>query len=38
MREAAKTQPIEEVGKELRAMMPFLKRKKEEGIPQEAGG
>ena len=36
MREAAKTQPIEEVGKELRAMMPFLKKKKEEGIPQEA--
>jgi ketol-acid reductoisomerase len=36
MREAAKDQPIEKVGAELRAMMPFLKRKKETGIPQEA--
>lgn len=36
MREAAKTQPIETVGKELRAMMTFLqKKKKEEGVPQE---
>ena len=25
---------IETIGAELRAMMPFLKRKKEEGIPQ----
>jgi len=24
------------VGKELRAMMPFLKRAKEQGVPQEA--
>jgi ketol-acid reductoisomerase len=36
MREAAKNQPIERVGAELRAMMPFLKRKKEAGVPQEA--
>src|SRR5579883_2175479 len=37
MREAAKDQPIEKVGAELRAMMPFLKRRKEAGVPQEAG-
>ena len=36
MREAARHQPVEVVGQELRAMMPFLKKKKEEGIPQEA--
>jgi ketol-acid reductoisomerase len=36
MREAAKDQPIEKVGAELRSMMPFLKRKKESGVPQEA--
>lgn len=36
LREAAKDQPIERVGKELRQMMTFLsKRKKEEGVPQE---
>ncbi|MBE0656796.1 MAG: ketol-acid reductoisomerase [Bryobacteraceae bacterium] len=36
MREAAKTQPVETVGKELRSMMTFLqKKKKEEGVPQE---
>jgi ketol-acid reductoisomerase len=36
MREAAKTQPVETVGKELRAMMTVLhKKKKEEGVPQE---
>jgi ketol-acid reductoisomerase len=35
MREEAKDQPIERVGAELRAMMPFLKRKKESGVPQE---
>jgi len=36
MREAAKNQPVETVGKELRAMMTFLrKKKKEEGVPQE---
>ena len=37
MREAAKDQPIEKVGGELRAMMPFLKKKKKEaGVPEEA--
>ena len=35
MREEARHQPVEEVGKELRAMMPFLKKKKEAGVPQE---
>jgi ketol-acid reductoisomerase len=37
MRESQHGQLIETVGAELRAMMPFLKKKKEEGIPQEAG-
>jgi ketol-acid reductoisomerase len=36
MREAAKDRPIEKVGAELRAMMPFLKKRKEVGIPEEA--
>jgi ketol-acid reductoisomerase len=37
MREEAKDQPIEKVGAELRAMMPFLKKKKKEaGVPEEA--
>ena len=35
MREAGHDQPIEEVGRELRAMMTFLKKKKEAGVPQE---
>ncbi len=35
MREAAKDQPVEKVGAELRSMMPFLKKKKESGVPQE---
>lgn len=35
MREAAKDSPIERVGAELRAMMPFLKRRKEAGVPEE---
>src|SRR5580700_8039413 len=35
MREAAHEQPIERVGRELRQMMTFLKKKKEEGVPQE---
>jgi ketol-acid reductoisomerase len=35
MREAARHQPIEEVGRSLREMMPFLKKKKEAGVPQE---
>ncbi|MDQ2712172.1 MAG: ketol-acid reductoisomerase [Acidobacteriota bacterium] len=37
MREAAKDQPIEKVGAELRAMMPFLKKRKEAGVPEEIG-
>lgn len=36
MREKAKDQPVERVGAELRAMMPFLKKRKEAGVPQEA--
>ena len=35
MREKAKDQPIERVGAELRSMMTFLKKRKEEGVPQE---
>src|SRR3984893_768956 len=35
MREAAKNQPGERVGRELREMMAFLKKKKEVGVPQE---
>ena len=33
MREAAKDQPIETVGRELREMMTFLKKRKEVGVP-----
>ena len=33
MREAAKNQPIERVGRELREMMTFLKKRKETGVP-----
>jgi len=36
MREAARNQPVEVVGRELREMMTFLKKRKEVGIPQEA--
>ena len=35
MREGAKDQPVEKVGAELRSMMPFLKKRKEAGVPQE---
>jgi ketol-acid reductoisomerase len=35
MREAARNQPIEQVGRELREMMTFLKKKKEAGVPRE---
>ncbi len=35
MREAARHQPVEEVGRGLREMMTFLKKKKEAGVPQE---
>jgi ketol-acid reductoisomerase len=36
MRKAGHDSQLETVGTELRAMMPFLKKKKEQGIPQEA--
>jgi ketol-acid reductoisomerase len=35
MREAAKDSLIERIGRELRAMMPFLKKKKEAGVPED---
>ncbi|HWR53061.1 MAG TPA: ketol-acid reductoisomerase [Bryobacteraceae bacterium] len=35
MRQAAKDSQLETVGAELRAMMPFIKRKKEAGVPQD---
>jgi len=35
MREAALNQPIEVVGRELRQMMTFLKKKKEVGVPED---
>lgn len=35
MREAQRDQPIERVGRELREMMTFLKKKKEMGVPQD---
>jgi ketol-acid reductoisomerase len=35
MREAQRGQLIEQVGAELRAMMPFLKKKKEVGVPED---
>ena len=35
MREAARDQPVERVGRELREMMTFLKKKKEVGVPQD---
>ena len=35
MREAARNQPIEVVGRQLREMMPFLKKKKEVGVPED---
>jgi ketol-acid reductoisomerase len=34
-REAARNQPIEKVGAELREMMTFLKKKKEAGVPED---
>jgi len=34
MREAARNQPLEVVGRELRQMMTFLKKKKEAGVPE----
>jgi ketol-acid reductoisomerase len=35
MREAARNQPIETVGRSLREMMTFLKKKKETGVPED---
>jgi ketol-acid reductoisomerase len=35
MREAAKHQSVEEVGRTLREMMTFLKKKKEAGVPED---
>ena len=35
MRDKQRNQPIEVVGKELREMMTFLKKKREVGVPQE---
>jgi ketol-acid reductoisomerase len=35
MREAARTQPIETVGRGLREMMTFLKKRKEAGVPED---
>src|SRR5262249_21276290 len=35
MRETNKNLPVEVVGRELRGMMTFLKKKKEAGVPQE---
>jgi ketol-acid reductoisomerase len=35
MREAAKHQPVEEVGRTLREMMTFLKKRKEAGVPED---
>ena len=35
MREAARNQQIEQVGRELREMMTFLKKKKETGVPED---
>ena len=36
MRDAARDSQIERVGRQLREMMPFLKKRKEAGVPQEA--
>jgi ketol-acid reductoisomerase len=33
MREEAQHQKVEQVGAELRKMMPFLKKKKDVGVP-----
>ncbi len=36
MREAARNQPLETVGRGLREMMSFLRKKKEAGVPEDA--
>src|SRR5258708_16989066 len=38
MREAAKDQPIERIGRELREMMTFLRKRREAGVPREEQG
>jgi len=38
MREAARNQPMEIVGRELRRMMPFLRKEKEAGVPEDQPG
>jgi len=38
MRQAAADQPVERVGRELREMMTFLKKRKEAGVPQDQAG
>ncbi|MDQ6704662.1 MAG: ketol-acid reductoisomerase [Acidobacteriota bacterium] len=35
MREEARNQPVEQVGRSLREMMTFLKKRKEAGVPEE---
>ncbi|HET9320365.1 MAG TPA: ketol-acid reductoisomerase, partial [Bryobacteraceae bacterium] len=35
MREAARNQKVEQVGRELREMMTFLKKRKEVGVPED---
>ena len=35
MRDGARNLPIERVGRELREMMTFLRKKKELGVPQD---
>ncbi|MBM3776389.1 MAG: ketol-acid reductoisomerase [Acidobacteria bacterium] len=35
MREQARDQPLEQVGRELREMMTFLRKKKEAGVPED---
>jgi ketol-acid reductoisomerase len=36
MREAERNTKVEQVGRELREMMTFLKKKKEAGVPEDA--
>jgi len=38
MREAARDQPVERVGRELREMMTFLKKRRETGVPTDTVG
>jgi ketol-acid reductoisomerase len=36
MREAERNTQVEQVGRELRSMMTFLKKKKEAGVPEDS--